>query len=518
MKNQNTMPDYLQSGTAASLFPTLSGTSKEGRITSIFLAVLAQVPELSKEVLGTIGVKVGGSAGVRAFTEVVFRGGEWKGERPDGLIIVEARRRAWSCLVETKIGKGRLDAGQVHRYVKLARAHKIDAVVTISNEFVSRSEHSPVAVPKSALRRVNLFHWSWVRLHTICGLLCFGDEIKDRTQKFILDSLNRFLDHPETGVERFMQMDRSWKDVVRTALNDEGMSERDEGVVAAVYDWLSEERDLSFHLSRHIGREVKVRDGRKSGKSREEMAKDRIRNLVSTNQLTSRFRVPDCVSDLTVCADLSRRAISASMAVDAPRDRKSTKARVNWLLRQLPQDHPMVRVQGRIPNRGKPVGAELVDLRANPEALDGDGAVQRFEVVMTNNSGQRFSGPRTFIEDIERLVPEFYDLVGSNLKAWQAPPPKPVRTEGTLGARLRRAREDRGMTQAELEKACGRGPSWVTYFERGARQPSDGDLALIASVLGVTADQLAGRVGVAEDASPREVAPGAPVPARTTGS
>lgn len=429
MKNQSAMPDYLQSGTAASLFPTHSGTNKEGRMTSIFLAVLARVPELSKEVLGTVGVKVGRRTGVRAFTEVVFRGGEWKGERPDGLIVVEARRRAWSCLVETKIGRGRLDAGQVHRYVKLARAHRIDAVITISNEFVSRVEHSPVAVPRSAMRKVDLFHWSWVRLRTICGLLSFGDGIEDQTHKFILDSLNRFLDHPETGIERFMRMDRSWKDVVRAALNDEGMSERDEGVVAAVHGWLSEERDLSFHLSRHIGRKVGTRDGRRSGKSREEAARHRIRRLVATNQLTSRFRVPDCVSDLTVCADLSRRTISASMAVDAPRDRQSTKARVNWLLRQLPQDHPMVRVQGRMPNRGKPVGAELADLRADPGALGGDGVVQRFEVVMTSNSGKRFSGPRTFIEDIERLVPEFYDLVGSRLKAWQASPPKPVRAQ-----------------------------------------------------------------------------------------
>ncbi len=509
MQNQNTMPDYLQSGTAASLFPNLSGANKEGRITSIFLAVLAQVPELSREVLGTVGVRVGGRAGVRAFTEVVFRGDEWKGERPDGLIVVEARGRTWSCLVETKIGKGRLDAGQVHRYVKLAKAHKIDAVITISNEFVSRAEHSPVVVPKSALRKVNLFHWSWVRLHTICGLLSFGDKIEDPAQKFILDSLNRFLGHPETGIERFMQMDRSWKDVVRAAMNDEGMSERDEGVVAAVYGWLSEERDLSFRLSRHIGREVKARDGRKSGKSREEMVKHRISTLASTNQLTSRFRVPNCVSDLTVCADLSRRTISASMVVDAPGDRKSTKARVNWLLRQLPQGHPNIRVQGRIPNRGKPVGAELADLRADPGALDGDGVVQRFEVVMTNHSGKRFSGPRTFIEDIERLVPEFYDLVGSNLKAWQASPPKPVRRGRTLGERLRRTREDRGMTQAELEQACGRGPSWATRFETGARQPSDEDLALIASVLGVTADLLAGAAG---DASSRNAMPGAPDP------
>jgi hypothetical protein len=38
----------------------------------------------------------------------------------------------------------------------------------------------------------------------------------------------------------------------------------------------------------------------------------------------------------------------------------------------------------------------------------------------------RFTGPRTFIEDVERLVPEFYTLVGQHLKAWQPKAPKPV--------------------------------------------------------------------------------------------
>ena len=45
-------------------------------------------------------------------------------------------------------------------------------------------------------------------------------------------------------------------------------------------------------------------------------------------------------------------------------------------------------------------------------------------------TGKRFGGQRTFIEDLERIVPEFYDLVGANLKAWQAPPPKAVKSRG----------------------------------------------------------------------------------------
>lgn len=45
-------------------------------------------------------------------------------------------------------------------------------------------------------------------------------------------------------------------------------------------------------------------------------------------------------------------------------------------------------------------------------------------------SGARFAGRKTFIEDLERLLPEFYALVAVNLKTWQAPPPKPVKAPG----------------------------------------------------------------------------------------
>ena len=74
-----------------------------------------------------------------------------------------------------------------------------------------------------------------------------------------------------------------------------------------------------------------------------------------------------------------------------------------------------------------------------------DAAPHSFEVLLVENLGKRFSGRRTFIEDVERIVPSFYDLVGVNLKAWQAAPPKPVKS---------RNEPDPGeLTHADLEPA-----------------------------------------------------------------
>jgi len=71
----------------------------------------------------------------------------------------------------------------------------------------------------------------------------------------------------------------------------------------------------------------------------------------------------------------------------------------------------------------------LLKLRENPDLIQTQNpklTPHRFEVLMVEPLANRFSGPRTFIEDVERLVPEFYSLVGQHLKAWQPKAPKPV--------------------------------------------------------------------------------------------
>ncbi|WP_210402744.1 hypothetical protein, partial [Thioclava sp. DLFJ5-1] len=44
------------------------------------------------------------------------------------------------------------------------------------------------------------------------------------------------------------------------------------------------------------------------------------------------------------------------------------------------------------------------------------------------SSHPEITPPNNFHHPRDTTVPEFYDLVGVNLKAWQAPPPKPVKS------------------------------------------------------------------------------------------
>ena len=60
-----------------------------------------------------------------------------------------------------------------------------------------------------------------------------------------------------------------------------------------------------------------------------------IKTLVDTHMLVANFEIPHAASPLEVVADIKQRSIYVGMNINAPQDRKSSTARLNWLLRQL---------------------------------------------------------------------------------------------------------------------------------------------------------------------------------------
>src|SRR3990172_1262941 len=114
------------------------------------------------------------------------------------------------------------------------------------------------------------------------------------------------------------------------------------------------------------------------------------------------------------------------MCINAPSDRKSTKARLNWLMRQLQKskaDHIHVRLIW--PGRGQNSQYPLATLRDTPEIADQPGRIaSSFEVVYARDMAGKFAQRRNFIVELERAIPDFYEQVGQHLKAWQPPAPK----------------------------------------------------------------------------------------------
>ena len=430
----SSLPDFLSGGSPARLFPVVADTRREERTLSILLAVLTRVPGFYREILGSVGVRTGTRTRVSAFTEVGLAAETGVSDRPDGLLLVETGRTTWTALVEAKVGRSALDPDQVERYLKLARDNGIDAVVTISNDFAARPTHSPVAGAIPRLRqltgKVGLYHWSWAYLATCCEVLASRGVEDSPEQDFLVKQLNDYLAHPTTGVERFTQMGSEWRNIVHLVSTGATLTRNTPGLEDVVASWFAEERDLCLHMTSHLNRPVTVQIERRHAGDQKLRLEAGVAAFAESQALTSVLRVPDCASDITVRADLARRTIAVSMALKARTDRKSTRARVNWLLGMLKADDPRLRIQAYWPGRAVPTSESVAALREDPARLQTPNPSllpRSFDVMLSEEpSGKRFSGPKAFVEDLERIVPEFYDLVAVTLKAWQPPPPQPV--------------------------------------------------------------------------------------------
>lgn len=71
-----------------------------------------------------------------------------------------------------------------------------------------------------------------------------------------------------------------------------------------------------------------------------------------------------------------------------------------------------------------------------------------------------------------------------------------------FGNLLRKAREEKGLSQTELAEKTGLQPSAISHFELGRRSPSFDNLRILADALAVTVDYLLGRESDSHSAGP----------------
>ncbi|RWO10978.1 MAG: hypothetical protein EOS07_07400 [Mesorhizobium sp.] len=419
-------PDFLVRGERARLFPVLADTSKEGRTLSILLACLETVEEFGKSLLADLGVKAGGRTKIEAYTEVVLKKGGEKTARPDGLLVLKTGAKSWTALVEAKVGNSELTVGQLDSYLEIAKMNGIDALITISNQFAPLPSHHPVQLSNASLKKATLLHWSWMYVLTQATLQLGNSDIEDKEQRVILNEMVRFLSHPSAGVKSFDQMPASWTTVAGTIQAGGTVSAKSNDAQEVVGAWYQETRDLCLILSRQLGEEVDVKVPRIHVSDPVLRLKTDAQGLASENCLRATFVVPNTAAAIEISADFRKRSVFASMRVAAPTDRKSTKARLNWLLRQLQKSKPDgIHIRLFWPGRGPFTQHPLTALRDRPEAAEGIGkVVTSFEVVFARDLGGRFAQRKNFIIDLEQAIPDFYEQVGQHLKAWQPQAPK----------------------------------------------------------------------------------------------
>ncbi|MBL4811119.1 MAG: hypothetical protein JKX69_01890 [Rhodobacteraceae bacterium] len=423
------IPSYLSQGEPARLFPVLSTTSKEGRTTSIVLACLAKIDEFGASLLQSVGQRVGSRSKIETYTEVVLskQHGSSK-DRPDGLIVLRTGAKEWRALVEAKVGLNELDADQIERYRLLAKENEIDCIISLSNQFATMPGSHPLEAVRKSRSKVPVFHWSWMHILTQADLLIGQGNVADIDQRILLNELRRFLSHESAGVRGFDRMPKEWGVLNKLVSSGGVISPKSEEAAIVLNAWHQETRDLSLILSRMTEANVTERLSRKHRADQTERVKDELGHLRERKQLIAELDIPDAAAPLEVVADIARRCVDVGMSLRAPEDKVSTKARINWLLRQLKAekvDDLYLRLFW--PGKNLPTQHLIAELRDDVNiASEGKEhlAAHSFHVFHSKRFGPRFTQQSNFIADLEEAVPAFYHQVGSGLSAWKKSAPK----------------------------------------------------------------------------------------------
>ena len=463
-------PPYLAQGQKARLFPVLKDKSKEGRCTSIFLSCLSHVQQFGTQMLKSVGQSAGKRAKITTYTEVTLP--HAPNERPDGLIVMKSGKREWKALVESKVGNNKLEDEQISAYVKLARKHNIDAVITISNQFTSKPEHHPIKL-STRVQKVAVYHWSWWYIITQAYLLISNTDITDNNQRIsdedqhlILDEMLRFLEHESTGVKRFDRMPPEWTDIVQQVTQitpGYPLHDKDDNLKKIVASWHQEIQDISLMLSCMLGCKINEKVKTKLSSLHNSNPQKRIEHgidLIKKKYLmTAKLEVPGTASIIELKADIKGKTITASMTLEAPSDMVTNAARINWLINQLKKSSKTKGLSSESEylyedvyvrfhwKQGKPKTPfiPLNTLKENSKnkykdseyldfIKDKQYRIVKFEISMSRYLSRRFGGLENFISDLEDLVANFYTHVGQYLNKYQPKPPASKKTRKTNNA------------------------------------------------------------------------------------
>ena len=319
-----------------------------------------------------------------------------------------------------RVGKATLESAQIEGYLAEARAAGANALITVSNDFAVLPSHHPTYRGKT-VKGVLLLHWSWSSVLTKCRLLTDGGEIDDRDHRWLIEHLVRFLDHPSAGVTRFDRMPPDWKEITEAVAAGAGIDKGSDAALAVGAAWIQETRDLGLQLTDLLHQPVPVKLSRAERDDPVAFMSRVLDGLCSEQALEIEYVIPDGVSSLAVRVDLRSRSLASSMTIGAPEDRKTARARVTWLLRQLGRTHEDGVHVRAVYGRRQDVQAALARVREDPGVLgkeDPKVCPNRFEVRLVTPLGRKMDGQKTFVQALEKHVPEFYTQVGQHLWPW----------------------------------------------------------------------------------------------------
>ncbi|MFC7563932.1 TerD family protein [Actinomadura namibiensis] len=406
---------------AARLFPVTglrNDQEREARATATLLAVMAQVPEFGRRMTARFNAPAGT---VQTFTETSFRHGDGR-VRPDGVIRVARAGRIWTALVETKTGGNPLRREQIESYLEVAARHGYETVITLSNDLGIDGEH-PLDLDRRRLRKVALRHLSWAEVAHEAHMLCHHHGVADPAHAWLLNELLHYLRLPGAGCQGFQDMGPAWVPV-RNAVTAGTLRLGDKRAMPVAESWEKLIRQLCLRLSGETGVTIapvlrRRRDGDAAVRRLQTVA-----SLVERGRMSAEIRLPGAAGPVLVEADLRTGQIETTVEVPAAA-RARALTRVQWLLRQLTDAPPELRVEALGPGERTGPCELLANLVSEPGLLvpEAGAEIATFRLTLPTPMGaKRGTEESGFVRSVDMAMDRFHQRVLRALRI-EAPAP-----------------------------------------------------------------------------------------------
>ena len=416
------LPDCLKGGEEARLIPTAASTHREHFACSVLLASLRVVQPFARAFFDHLDWKVGSWAKIYGYTEPVFRRQpEGMNCRPDGLLVLNTGKRERRLIVEAKIGSAKIDADQLAEYYRLAKANKVDAIITVSNELSADPTHLPYQVPKE-IRHIPVFHWSWSYLVMLAELLLREEEDFDEEQGYILKEIIRYFDSETAGTSCNTTMCADWPAVVGRIQESSCLKASEPSVLSVVRCWHQQLGGMCIGLTRQMSSSVTLSLSKTHWDQNTWFEAD-VSEFVESNLLRASFKFSDPAGPIEIVADAKRRNITYCLQIDAPLKPKTYRARVKWLLNQLPEETSLPARLDLIWDGNKRSSAPISNFREDLDAARIDGLLgpRAFEIVYVADLASKFAGRQTFIPAVDEALAAFRETIARHIRPWQPP-------------------------------------------------------------------------------------------------
>ncbi len=408
----------------ARLIPGLK-SGDEGALTSILLSTLKLVSEYRDTIFKEIKLVKG--ANIQYLTEVVFNDIDIEC-RFDGLIFSVVKGIIKDAVIlEMKTKNNHLEKTQIEKYITLSKKIGISKMVTISNEFVSNSSHSPLKlkVPKN----FSLIHFSWTYLMTKGQLLLFKTDsnIKDKDQVEIMKEVLYYFENPISGVSGYHIMKPGWKETIDKISKRISLKASSPQVQEAVESWYEEEKDMALLLSRKLG--ILVKSTTRDSNS----LKEDIKKLIADQTLHGNLSIKNSVSDIKIQLDFEVKSTAMSVKIIPPLN-KGTIAKVTWIGKQLESLKKRnetlfqnlekdILIEANIKHAREHIRIPITGFE-NLLQQSKRKEIQSFNVVLLSKFGAGFGSNKKFIVLIEKMVLDYYAGIVQHLTNWSQPAPK----------------------------------------------------------------------------------------------